>query len=133
MKIGDEIIQILDYLCDKFGIATDWTNVNVLPYLENVMQKYINWEIHTSIAFICIEVFVIIASIFYYIFSKDWGFHDDDGKFENMNNIKTMIFVVIVIGCVILIMTEIFDIIECRTFPEKAVYDYLYQNWHDIQ
>lgn len=33
MQVSDQIIQVLDAICDKFGLAVDWTSTNVLPYL----------------------------------------------------------------------------------------------------
>ena len=56
MYISDEIIKILEYLCDKIGITFDWTSNNVLPYLEQICEKFIRYEIGTSIAWLIIGV-----------------------------------------------------------------------------
>ena len=49
MTVSSEIIEVLDYLGEKFGIAIDWTSNNVLPYLQALVDKFIKWEISTSI------------------------------------------------------------------------------------
>ena len=110
--MADEIIKVLDDLCKKFGIVIDWTSSNVIPYLEELCGKFIKWEIGTSIAWIVIS---IIVAILFLIFAKisDWD--------------ETMC---LFMGCVIfvafiIIGFQIFDIIECYTFPEKAIYDYI--------
>ena len=32
--VSDQIIKVLDNLCDKFGLAIDWSSKNVQPYLR---------------------------------------------------------------------------------------------------
>ena len=63
MTVSSEIIEVLDYLGEKFGIAIDWTSNNVLPYLQTLADKFIKWEISTSIVWIVIAAFVIVAMI----------------------------------------------------------------------
>lgn len=110
--MGDEFIKVLDELCNKFGIAIDWTSANVLPYLEELCGKFIKWEIGTSIAWIVLSIISIIIVM---IFSKNV---DLDG-FEKFIFWAVLIVAIVLIGC------QSFDIIECYTFPEKAIYDYI--------
>ena len=63
MTVSSEIIEVLDYLGEKFGIAIDWTSNNVLPYLQALVDKFIKWEISTSIVWIAIAAFVIAMII----------------------------------------------------------------------
>ena len=63
MTVSSEIIEVLDYLGEKLGIAIDWTSDNVLPYLQTLVDKFIKWEISTSIVWIVIAAFVIVAMI----------------------------------------------------------------------
>lgn len=37
----------------KFGIAIDWTAENIMPYIEQLCAKFINFEIYTSVFWIC--------------------------------------------------------------------------------
>ena len=115
MTISNEIINVFDYLGEKFGIAIDWTNVNVLPYVQQLCEKFIKWEIGTSIGWIVIMVLFVIIGL---IFSKlvDW------------EGLETAIFFCIVIAAIIIIAIQTFNIITCYTFPEKAIYDYLRRN-----
>lgn len=48
-QISDEIIKVLDALCDKFGIAVDWSSQNILPYIETLMDKCVTYEVSTSL------------------------------------------------------------------------------------
>ena len=40
MNFSQEIINVLDYLCNKFGIAIDWTSENVIPYIEELCERF---------------------------------------------------------------------------------------------
>lgn len=35
--MSNEVIKVLDHICDKFGIAIDWSSSNVMPYLQDLM------------------------------------------------------------------------------------------------
>jgi len=115
MQVSDEIIKVLEYLCEKIGITIDWTSNNVLPYVEQLCTKFIKWQIGTSIGWIVIMLILVIVGL---IFSKVV----DIGGFESF------IFWVIVMIAVIVIGVQAFYIIECYTFPEKAIYDYIQYN-----
>ena len=60
ITISKQIIEILDYLGEKFGIAIDWSADNVIPYIQTLCEKYIKWEISTSITWLIIGVIIMI-------------------------------------------------------------------------
>ena len=66
--MSEEIIKILNILSEKIGISIDWTQENIIPYLEQLFPKYVNYEIATSIVWIVTGILLIITSI--YIFKK---------------------------------------------------------------
>lgn len=37
--MSEEIIKVLDNLGQKFGIAIDWSNQNVLPYVQDLIHR----------------------------------------------------------------------------------------------
>lgn len=116
MQISEEVIKVLEYLGSKFGIAIDWTSQNVIPYVEQLCEKFIHWEVNTSFAWMVIMgVAAIISLIFAIVIHNvsDW-----DG-------LEWTIFGVILAATIIVCGVQIFDIIECKTFPEKALYDYI--------
>ena len=120
MTISSEIIEVLDYLGEKFGIAIDWTNNNVLPYLQTLVDKFIQWEISTSILWIAIAVFVIaiIISLMNLKGIREFNKEICDGILW----IPAGIFI---LGFFIVICVQIFDIVECNVFPEKVLYDFI--------
>ena len=119
MTVSSEIIEVLDYLGEKFGIAIDWTSNNVLPYLQTLADKFIKWEISTSIVWIVIAVFVIMGMI---ILINLKGVREINEETYGM--LWVPIIVLIIISFMI-ICVQIFDIVECNVFPEKALYDFI--------
>lgn len=112
MQISKEIIEVLDYLGSKVGLTIDWTSENVLPYIQQLCGKFISWEIATSIAWIVISVLaIIVVAILEKLF-------DGDGFF----------IVPVVIAAVLIICFQTFDIVECKTFPEKTIFEYIDYN-----
>ena len=123
MTFSNEIINVLDYLCMKFGIAIDWTSENVTPYLEDLCGRYIQYEVYTSIAWCTVfAALVIITGLIWLIGSivdkYSSSVSDIPGAFSTLFFISLGITIIV---CV----TQAFDIIECYTIPEKTILEYL--------
>ena len=119
MTVSSEIIEVLDYLGEKFGIAIDWTSNNVLPYLQTLADKFIKWEISTSIVWIVVAAFVMAAMI---VLINLKGVREINEETYGMLWIP---IIVLIIVSFIVICIQIFDIVECNIFPEKALYDFI--------
>lgn len=129
MNVSEQIINVLDNLCQKFGVAIDWTGANVLPYLEILCGKFIKWEIATSIFYMFF--WTLLAGITWLIskpFIKKAKEDEWDYDFCGSPWIAT---IGIVIACIFTVLAVInigeqsCDIIEAISFPEKTIYDYI--------
>lgn len=131
MTVSEQIIQVLDALCEKFGLAIDWTSENVIPYLTTLGEKLISYEVWTSVFWIGLMTVLTIASVIatkrlYPVFkegieNQDWiecGWSVGTG-FAIAGLIGLYTATIIVIG------TQIIDIIKCTTFPEMYVFEYI--------
>lgn len=120
MKVSDEIIKVLDYLGQKIGVTIDWTSKNVLPFVEQLCEKYISWEIATSLLWGFLGIVLFIIGLCFIRPAKNaWG------KDSDTSVVCWIITIALVIAGVSIALTQGFDIIECKTFPEKAIYDYI--------
>lgn len=117
MIVSDEIIRVLEYLFQKIGVTIDWTDKNVLPYIEQICAKYIKWEIATSVTWICIMIAAVAVSYF----TKRCASKIDDFETKASAN---LLFCIVVMAAVIVIGFQTFDIVKCCTFPEKAVFEW---------
>lgn len=128
MSVSDQIIAVLNDLCEKFGVAIDWTAENVMPQVEALCTKYINFEIATSIAWCVIMCAVtIIASIFFATChhkakSLDYDWHRGVCCASVVFGI---VFGILFFATIMVVGTQTFDIIECKTIPEKVILEYI--------
>ena len=119
MTVSSEIIEVLDYLGEKFGIAIDWTSNNVLPYLQALVDKFIKWEISTSILWIAIAAFIIVMTITLMNLKR---FREIN---EETDGMLWVLAGLLILGFFVVICVQILDIIECNIFPEKVLYDFI--------
>ena len=116
ITISKQIIEVLDYLGEKLGVAIDWSSDNVIPYIQMLCEKYINFEISTSIAWIIIGGIIAIIGICFIVFDamNEWDYVG-----------PTVIGVIILIITIPMICVQIFDIIRCNTFSELQIIEYI--------
>lgn len=128
MNFSEEIINVLDYLCKKFGIVVDWTSANVIPYIQDLCTRYIQYEVLTSIAWmIAIPAITLIISIPLIITHKkakrlEWN------AYEFVTNVAIFLwvaFAIMAFASIIVICVQAFEIIQCYTLPEKTILEYL--------
>lgn len=125
--MNNTIIEILNYLGEKFNIAIDWTSENVVPYIQELFNKFIQWEISTSIAWIIIAVAVAIVLWATFALLR----HSDKKNDVNYNDGTIAVGICAAIATIIALIVicfQTFDIIECKAFPEKALLDYIRTN-----
>lgn len=127
--MSEEIIKVLDTLAEKFGLAVDWTSANVIPYLEQLCGKYVNYEIATSVIWMlfgigCLILGRVLLKKMKYCFGKSDGMDEDNGYSWGCVFAGIGCGVAIIIGLIV-IMCQIFDIATCLTFPEKIIIDEL--------
>lgn len=124
MTFSTEIIKILDDLCRRFGIAIDWTSENVLPYIEDLCSRYIQYEIYTSLAWCALLALIVVICFIVWLIALiiDHATTLSAGDIQEMFGWFTIIALgigLIVWGC------QAFDIIECYTLPEKTLIEYV--------
>lgn len=127
--VSNQIIEVLNALCEKFGIAIDWTSQNVMPYVKEFMNKAVNYELWTSVGWLLIcatFIFVFFKLIYWYVKNQNnesniiLDFLDYNEEFIVLFSIFGGILTII---ATIYAVTQIMDIITCLTFPEKVIFN----------
>ena len=116
MTVSSQIIEVLNDLCRKFGVAIDWTEENIFPYLQTLAQKFIQWEIATSTMWIVIGVVAILLGILMSVL---------DVKLELTGGLFVVFGVLIVTAGIAVIGLQVYDIITCKFLPEKEIIEYV--------
>lgn len=123
MIVSDQIISVLNALCEKFGLVVDWTSTNVLPYAKDLCNRIIAYEIATEIASSIIAIIITIALGFVFKSFLKKGIENDwCSEGITFGTIITGIlfgvsFLVTIIGVPFAIM----DIIKACTLPELTI------------
>ena len=128
MTVSNQIIQVLDALCEKFGIVVDWTATNVMPQLEVLCGKFIRFEIWTSVFWM---VFVAVGLMFCWIVfgatrkGAIERHYDIDHLVPFVNVVAGVCGVIMILAFFGVVGKQSYDIVEAVTFPEKTLFDYV--------
>ena len=135
MEISDQVIKVLDSVCDKFGIAVDWTSNNVIPYLQQLGNKLITYDICNSIVWLvigCVIPLTVAILIKKFLNKKkleakermnDYYYTDgslDGGALYCYLIIGILLVIAIVIGTI-----SSQSIIQDIIFPEKTIIEFI--------
>ena len=139
MEMSEQIIKVLDSVCEKFGIAIDWTSNNVLPYIQQLGDKIVKYDLCISIVYLVIFFIIFVGSIILskymlkcYKNSKDS--EKDSLLFEHVSfgnvpsDVGAMLIIIIIalfIFSIIGIRDNIMQIIQDITFPEKTIIEFI--------
>lgn len=127
-----QIIEVLNDICEKFGIAVDWTSKNIQPYLKELMTKCINYKLATDIVWLVVGIilFIIGGVLLRFAFNNNRKYHEIEDYYERMcSNLDETAATQIIIGgiclsiAVVLILYFTINLLACLTFPEKIILD----------
>lgn len=124
--MADQIIQVLDNLSERIGVTIDWSSENVLPYVQELFTKLVNYRLTTSIIWLVVASILIVVSVVtikkairtYRLWQDDEA--SDDAAFGWW---ALSIILLIVVVLIILFQSPV--TIRCLTFPELEVYKYI--------
>lgn len=123
--MSEEIIKILDDLGERFGIVIDWTSQNVLPYLQDLISRFIKYDIAINILLIILGIiFLIITIIAIRKIKKD---SKEISYYELLDEGMPQ-FLIICISIIIMLYTFSTGptkIIQDIYLPEKSIYEYI--------
>lgn len=132
MQVSDQIIAVLDNLCEKFGLAIDWTSETILPHITVLAEHLVTYEIWKSAASIVMMVFWTIVSIiltkkFYPTFKKkiEENRHSYSDFWEMASVFVCIGLALLWLGALICISVNTMQIIKCLTFPELFIFEYI--------
>ena len=128
--MSDEIIKVIDELGKRFGIVIDWSNENVLPYLQELAHRFIIYR--TAMGIMAIVISVILIIIFGIGMKKLLEWRKSEKFSENTWDDDLFIFFLAMIGCIIgiciaagIIIGNTAGIIQNLTIPELTILEYI--------
>lgn len=137
--MSEEIIKVLDYLGEKFGVAIDWTQENVLPYLQDLLSRFTGYRIAISVFWVIAAIAGFFLSFYFgkkivasFKFARDKS--ADTILFESWGDsiTPTVIGVFAIIGLVVLVVSSVCiffgfteELIKWIFIPELPMIEYL--------
>lgn len=143
--MDNKIIEALDYLGEKIGIAIDWTAENVYPQVMNFMARYKVYEIIADciwiifaigclfMTYLCIKKYIIPArtkaiaekqSNFWFNYTR-YNYIEDTCELQIGAGALIVFMIVMSIISAFLFICSISDIIKWIVIPEAQFYDML--------
>ena len=136
MQISNEIIKVFEYMGEKLGIALDWTSESILPYIQDLCDRYIIYCIVINILWFIIGLIITYCGSKFFTYTK---IHKEFGcvfSYKEDNEIaRGLLYIVSVfilfVGINITFM-QVFDLVECATIPEKIIYDFITSEMNNL-
>lgn len=128
--MSTEIIKILDDLGKRFGIALDWSSQNIMPYLQELMKRFICYRNIAACIGIILSIAITIIGIVIVKLLNKWrksenynsDFCNDDELLAIVGYIFSICIIALGIG---LIIGNILGIAKNICMPEMVVYEYI--------
>ena len=128
--MSEEIIKVLDELGKRFGIVIDWSNQNIIPYLQELLKRFICYQNITACVWIIISIAMTISGAVMIKFLNKWRKSDnydkdycgDDIILALLGYIFSISIIALGIG---LIIGKILGIAKNICMPEMVLYEYI--------
>lgn len=130
--MNEEIIKNLDKVAQKLDITIDWTNQNIVPYLQDLLGRFINFQ--NSCAILCIIISTVSLIALLIIVSKYFKLIKEKYKENQGYDIMmddpviftiSIILICSIIGSIIILLCNIFGLVQNIYLPELTLIKYL--------
>lgn len=80
--MDNQYVQVLDAICNKLGIAVDWSSQNIVPQIQDVITRYGKYLLGVSTAQVVIGSIMLVATIILFFLvivsynKKGWAYDD---------------------------------------------------------
>ena len=126
----EEIIKVLDELGKKFGIVINWSNQNIIPYLQELLKRFICYRNIIACVWIIISIAMTISGVVIIRFLNKWkkseNYNSDYDVDDEFLAMLGYIFSICIIAVgIVLMIGNIFGIVKNICMPEMVVYEYI--------
>lgn len=121
MTVADQIIQVIEELCAKFGIAVDYTAEQIMPVFQYLIDRYANYIILSKTAFLILDV-LLEGGLIFAVYRMYRAYHNENSQFYLDDGVEIALFLFSIMAVVGLVLsfTSVQQIIQAFTIPEMA-------------
>lgn len=114
-NLADNIIAVVEAICDKFGIVFDWSAENILPKIQSLIARFAIYRVWMFASVFCFFLVIFIISMI--VLSKT-------KKYSGLNDIAIIVSIFSFIITISLGIICAIHIPRCLNFPELELYDW---------
>lgn len=63
MTFSEQFKEVFELICEKIGVAIDWTQENIVPYIMDLCKRYVAYNIVETVLWILFGIALIIGGI----------------------------------------------------------------------
>lgn len=128
--MSEEIIKILDDLGNRFGIAIDWTSQNALPYLQDLICRFVQLRNTQAIVWIAISSIIILITIFiiFKMVKKLKKLNKNSREYDDKLLTYILIWSIlgtIIFGFLLTLLFNLFGLLQNIYTPEITIMEYI--------
>ena len=126
--MSSEFEKALDAVCDKFGIAVDWSSKNVIPYMQELSTRAVHFKMTSAIFFAVVGILMVVSKILWVKLIKycDKKYKEEKNRYWDA---ATYLSIAACIICIVMGMCvalcSVYDIVTYSVFSEKALIDFI--------
>lgn len=118
MTFSEQFIQVMDEVFKRVGIMVDWTSQNVVPYLANFAERFIQYEIFTNSI---IAISIVVAFVFSLIMTIIGAKRSWDLRLFTFGMATAIMGVL----CIVVLPDIVQNIIQAVFIPEMTIIEEL--------
>ena len=126
--MNTELINVLDQLSERFGLAVDWSSQNVLPYVQQLAEKLVRYRAVSAVENLLLGIAVEAAAVLLFkLARKHRAKYEEDGE-----DTDEILMWLCGLGCgitavfgTVTIIGSIDTLVKCFVFPESLIIDYV--------
>ena len=126
--MNNEFVKALDAVCDKFGIAVDWSSKNIIPYVQELSARVVHFKMASAIFFAVVGILMVVSIILWVKLIKYCDKRYKEEKWSDWDTAKGLsigaCIICVVIGMYV-VLYSVYDIVTYSVFPEKALVDFI--------
>lgn len=125
--MADQIIQVIEEICEKFGTAVDWSAESLAPVISSLVGKYASYVILSGAVYLFIYALLIFMGCRLVRWmrgkAKEYGGVDDwacdnEGEFSCCLALLAVYAIVMLVYTLGVLFGIIPDVIQAITVPE---------------
>lgn len=124
--MNNEICNAIDKLAEKFGIAVNWGNENIVPYIQDLMARYSSYKVTSLI----ISISFAVISIIFSLISMSLAFkklqYDKKHNLIKEDELSTDEIKLLVFGIIVVVMCILATGSMCSLFQWIYIPDFMF-------